>query len=199
MALEGSLPDADSGNVRVRLRGEDGFGLVELLMAMVMLNIGLLAIVAAFNSGAVALKRASHVSTASALADQQMEGYRALLYSQIGFDTSQIGSLDNTYKCDSVLGVGCPNVVTTCATGTCADNTVPTLTCGSSNQCFPSRTVSGSTSPDAYGYRIDSYILFKTQTSGRQLKQITVVVRDATTPTKTFIRVTSTFDQTVSS
>jgi hypothetical protein len=59
--------------------------------------------------------------------------------------------------------------------------------------------VSGTTSPDAYGYRIDSYILFKTQTNGRQLKQITVVVRDATTPAKTFTRVTSTFDPTVSS
>ena len=181
------------------MRGEEGFGLVELLMAMVMLNIGILAIVASFNSGAVALRRASHVSTASALADQQMEGYRALLYSQIGFDTSQVGGLDNTYKCDRVLGVFCPNTVTTCSAATCADNTVPTLACGTANQCLPSRTVSGATSPDAYGYRIDSYILFKTQTNGRQLKQITVVVRDSATPTKTFSRVTSTFDQTVSS
>ena len=59
MVLEGSLPDADSGNVRVRLRGEEGFGLVELLMAMVMLNIGLLAMVAAFNSGALRFHRPS--------------------------------------------------------------------------------------------------------------------------------------------
>ena len=183
----------------MRLRGEDGFGLVELLMAMVMLNIGILAIVATFNSGAVALRRASHVSTASALADQQMEGYRALLYGQIGFDNGQIAALGNTYKCDSVLGGACPNTLTTCSGTTCADNTVPTFACGSANQCLPSRTVSGATSPDAYGYRIDSYILFKTQTSGRQLKQITVVVRDSATPTTTFARVTSTFDQTVSS
>ena len=34
--------------MRVRLRSERGFGLIELLMAMVMLNIGILAIVAAF-------------------------------------------------------------------------------------------------------------------------------------------------------
>ena len=45
--------------MRVRLRSERGFGLIELLMAMVMLNIGILAIVAAFNSGTVALNRAS--------------------------------------------------------------------------------------------------------------------------------------------
>jgi len=186
-------------NVWVRARAEDGFGLIELVMAIVMLNIGILAIVASFNSGAVALRRASHVSTASALADQQMESYRALLYSQIGFDTSQMSGLDNTYTCDSVLGVSCPNTVTSCATGTCADGTVPTLTCGSANPCLPRRTATGSTSPDGYSYRIDSYIVFKTQTSGRQLKQITVVVRDGNTPSKTLARLTSTFDKTVSS
>ena len=59
--------------------------------------------------------------------------------------------------------------------------------------------MSGAASPDAYNYRIDSYILYKTQASGRQLKQITVVVRDGQTPTKTLARLTSTFDQTVSS
>jgi Tfp pilus assembly protein PilV len=186
-------------DVRVRARSEEGFGLIELLMAMTMLNIGILAIVAAFNSGAIALRRASHISTASALADQQMEGYRALLYSQIGFDTSQISGLDSIYKCDSVLGSSCPNTVTTCASSTCADGTVPTLTCGTASTCLPQRTTSVSTSPDGYPYRIDSYIVFKTQTSGRQLKQITVVVRDGRTPSKTLARLTSTFDQTVSS
>ena len=183
----------------VRAQAEDGFGLIELVMAIVVLNIGILAIVASFNSGAVALQRASHISSASALADQQMEGYRALLYSQIGFDTSQMSGLDNTYKCDSVLGTSCPNTVTNCATSTCADGTTPTLTCGSANQCLPSRTATGSTSPDGYSYRIDSYILFATQSSGRQLKQITVVVRDGNTPSKTLARLTSTFDKTVSS
>jgi Tfp pilus assembly protein PilV len=185
--------------LKLRLRREEGFGLIELLMAMVMLNIGILAIVASFNAGAVALRRASHVSTASALADQQMEGYRALRYVQIGLDTSQVSGLDGTYKCDSALGGSCPNAVATCSAGTCADGTVPTLACGSANQCLATRTVSGASSPDGYPYRIDSYILYATQTSGRQLKQVTVVVRDANTPSKTFTRVTSTFDQTVNS
>jgi Tfp pilus assembly protein PilV len=186
-------------HVRDRIRADEGFGLIELVMAMVLLNIGILAIVASFNSGAVALRRASHISTASALADQQMEGYRALLYSQIGFDTSQISLLDTTYKCDSVLGGSCPNTVTTCSTGSCSDGTVPTLTCGTANQCLPQRSVSGSSSPDHYPYRIDSYVLYKTDTNARQLKQVTIVVRDGRTPTKTLARLTSTFDQTVSS
>ena len=63
-----------------RACGEDGFGLIELLIAMVMLNVGILAIVAAFNSGIVSLARSSHISTATALADVQMERYRAQTY-----------------------------------------------------------------------------------------------------------------------
>ena len=173
-------------NVRARLRAEEGFGLIELIMAMVMLNIGILAIVASFNSGAVALRRASHISTASALADQQMEGYRALTYSQIGFTASLMSGLDNTYKCDSVLGASCPNTVPPCAGLPCTDGQTPTLSsCTVGNQCLPSRSATGATSPDGYPYRIDSYILYKTQTNGRQLKQITVVVRDGHTVSKT--------------
>src|SRR5438045_4138045 len=94
-SLEGWLSrprTADSQNVLARLRNEKGFGLLELLMAMTMLNIGILALVAAFNSGAVALQRASRVSTAAALADTQMERYRAILYSTIGLDSTSVNA-----------------------------------------------------------------------------------------------------------
>ncbi len=62
---------------------EQGFGLIELLISIVILNVGILAIVAAFTSGAVALQRASETSTASVLADKQMELYRAVRYTNI--------------------------------------------------------------------------------------------------------------------
>jgi Tfp pilus assembly protein PilE len=188
----------------VRLGEESGFGLIELVMAMFMLNVGILALVAAFNSGAVALRRASHVSTGAAIADSQMELYRALTYAQIGFDSTQIAGLDSTYTCDSALGAQCPNAITTCATAVCADGTVPTRTnCGAGPpvQCLPYRSVTASTtpsSPDHYAYRVDSYIVFKTPTNGRQLKEITVVVRDAANPTRTYARQTSTFDPSTS-
>ena len=71
-----------------RLRTQEGFGLIELLVSMVMLNVGILAIVAAFNSGAVALRRASQISTAAALGDKQMELYRAIAYNAIVLDTT---------------------------------------------------------------------------------------------------------------
>ena len=171
--------------MRVRLRSERGFGLIELLMAMVMLNIGILAIVAAFNSGTVALNRASKISTASALADSQMELYRAITYNTIALDSTALGSVDNTYKCDSALGVSCPNSTSTEVTRTDCASPLP-------SECIPSRNVTGA---DHKNYRVDTYIVLTTPTNGRSLKAVTVVVRDGNAlSARPYARVTSTFD-----
>lgn len=61
-----------------RVREEEGFGLIELAFAMVMLNIGILALVASFNTGAVALRRAAATSNGTVVADKAMEAYRDL-------------------------------------------------------------------------------------------------------------------------
>lgn len=66
-----------------RLRDEQGFGLVELLIALLVLNVGIFATVAAFTSGALALRRASHTSTAAAIADRYMECMRDSSYTNI--------------------------------------------------------------------------------------------------------------------
>jgi Tfp pilus assembly protein PilV len=174
--------------MRARLRSEQGFGLIELLMAMVMLNIGILAIVAAFNSSMFALNRASRISTASALADSQMELYRALTYSAIALDSTALGSVDNTYKCDSALGASCPNSTSAEVTTTCT---------GSPNECTPSRSVIGA---DRKQYRVDTYITTTTPTGGRSVKVVTVVVRNARAlSARPFARLTSTFDQSTGS
>ena len=57
-------------------KSEGGFGLVELLIAMVVMSIGITAIVAGYSSGILAVDRAKAGTTAGALADQQMEAYR---------------------------------------------------------------------------------------------------------------------------
>ena len=184
--LEGRGSAADKSHVRVRLRSEQGFGLIELLMAMVMLNIGILAIVASFNSGIFALNQASKVSTASALADSQMELYRALTYPAIALDTTSLAGVDNTYKCDSALGGSCPNSTSGEVTTTCSGSPLP-------NQCLPSRTTTGA---DRKNYRVDTYITTSTPTGGRALKLVTVVVRDGSRlSARPLARVASTFDQ----
>jgi Tfp pilus assembly protein PilV len=171
--------------VRLRLRSERGFGLIELLMAMVMLNIGILAIVAAFQSGMIALNRASKISTASALADSQMELYRAITYSSITLDSTALGSVDNTYKCDATLGASCPNSTSGEVTATCSGSPLP-------DQCNPSRAVTGA---DRKSYRVDTYILMTTPTNGRPLKVVTVVVRDGSNlSARPYARISSTFD-----
>src|SRR5438874_5428911 len=104
---------ADSHFMLSRLRNEKGFGLLELLMAMTMLSIGILALVAAFNSGTIALERAGRNATAAALADAQMERYRALTYGAIQLDANAVNATNSTYRNDSVLGGNLANDLTT--------------------------------------------------------------------------------------
>ena len=166
-------------------RDESGFGLLELLMAMIILNFGILALVAAFNSGAVALKRANEVATASVLADKQMELYRAMLYDSIGLDpvTVTAADADLTYRND--LGRGYPTRVMSSAT--CAADPFP-------NPCTAKQAPV--TGPDGRGYRVDTYIWEEAPTgTARPLKIITVVVRSSDNPPRTLVREQSTFDK----
>lgn len=77
------LRPAGWNRLAAKLRDDGGLGLVELLIALLVLNIGIFATVAAFSSGALAIRRASHVSTAAAIADQEMELLRDTPYLSI--------------------------------------------------------------------------------------------------------------------
>jgi type II secretory pathway pseudopilin PulG len=57
---------------------EEGFGIIELLFAIVILNIGIFALMASFQSGALAVSRSSSTSNATVIADKVMEVYRGL-------------------------------------------------------------------------------------------------------------------------
>ena len=163
-----------------RIRGdESGFGLVELLIAMIVLAVGILAVIAVFTSGAVALRRASAVSTATAIADAQMERYRALRYATIGFDAGELASADAdpVYTQDAPAG---GQVVVPCASPP-------------PPSCDPSRTAPGA---DGRSYRVNTYIVERSETSdGRPVKVVTVVVRDEGDAMKPLIREQSAFDQ----
>jgi Tfp pilus assembly protein PilV len=80
-----------------KLRGEDGLGLVELLIALLVLNVGIFATLGAFTSAATAINRASHISTAATISDKQMETYRDSRYDQIpstGTTTTSVTGAD---------------------------------------------------------------------------------------------------------
>jgi type II secretory pathway pseudopilin PulG len=155
-----------------------------------MLNVGILAVVAAFSSGNAALYRASRTSTAGALANKQMEAYRGLKYDNIVFVTSEwtAAIANSTYTGDTVYQTNMSNPVAPHAlvatVSTCPAN-VP------ANACDPSYTTTGA---DHRSYRVDTYLYYDTPTSGQQLRAVTVVIRNPDDLTRVLARVSSTFD-----
>ena len=171
------------------LRSQEGFGLIELLVSMVMLNIGILAIVAGLNSGAIALKSAAEISTASVVGDKQMELYRALKYTEIALDTTAVGTAnaDHDYQCDQANKI---DPAGSCGGGN--QQTQQLKTCGTlTPQCNPRQTVTG---PDQRSYRVDTYIVAQTPPTGRTVKLVTIVVRRSV-DLRVLARVSSSFDE----
>jgi type II secretory pathway pseudopilin PulG len=80
--------------VQLRAQEEDGFGLIELMIAMVVLNVGILALVATFQSGALALRQSAAVSSGTAVADKTMEVFRALQNKAIYLNAPSGGGAD---------------------------------------------------------------------------------------------------------
>jgi Tfp pilus assembly protein PilV len=195
-----------------RLQSEEGFGLIELLIAMVVLQVALLAIVGTFSAGAVALGHAGRMATAGALADQQMELYRSMPYDAIGLDTAGAPTT-GTYIADTSA---CPaGGSPVCSNTPPRNNKVPstglwscTATSGTTsvatyfsangvNPCLAHRLASSSSSPpspDRKSYYVDTYILWSSPIAAqRPAKQVTVVVRDSTSSRELAKEVT-TFD-----
>lgn len=177
--LEWRARRADKCFVRTRLRSEGGFGLIELLLAMLMLNIGLLAVVAAFSSGIVSLNRASRITTASVIADQQMELYRAVTHGQICLEPTAVSGTDAKYQNDPTIGGNTSLLITNGCTPL-------------NDEHNPSRVVTGA---DRKSYRLDTYVVSVTPTGGRPVKKVVLVVRDAANLAVTYARQASTFDQ----
>jgi Tfp pilus assembly protein PilV len=116
--------------------------LVELLIAMFVLTVGILALVAAYSSGYLALNRATRVSSATLVANAQMERFRALQYSAIRLNTT--------------CGASCAEDAT--FTGDTAYNATAQVTgCASTTEstCLPTQTKTG---PDGKSYRLDTYV-----------------------------------------
>lgn len=94
-----------------KLREETGLGLIELLISLLVLNLGIFATMGAFTSGAVAIRNASRVSTASALADKNIEAFRDMSYSSSSFavgttTANQTGADGLTYSVTTAITSG---------------------------------------------------------------------------------------------
>jgi Tfp pilus assembly protein PilV len=177
--------------VKSRACGQDGFGLIELLIAMVMLNVGILAIVAAFNSGIVSLARTSHIGTATSLADQQMELYRSQTYSCIYLSSGTIPGSGLYVTAGTAEGFYSASQITT-PQGAGS----PTCSAPDTNATDAQRIITG---PDRHKYEIDAYIVncpvgTCAPTGGRAELLVSVAVRDGVSG-QTWAREQSKFDQ----
>jgi len=217
--LEGSHPAADNGGVLkralMRLRTEEeGFGMLELLMAVVMLTIAILALMGVFTSGTLALRSSARVSNGTAVADKTMEVFRELENCGIYLTSSSIPASGSTYYTQYFSDTSAyQNVGTYSASNhlwvTQSTDASYTPIPASSSSCLPNpaptapdptqatQTVTG---PDGLSYLVFTYIVIVSPsgpsgayTTGH-VKEVTVEVFDPNNTTKLLAKESSIFD-----
>ena len=156
--------------------------MVELLAAMLILAVGLLALFTMLQAGTLAIRRAAITSTTSALADAQMERFRAATFDALGLTGAALAGTDATYSGDGVYrppGSNQPGQAVTVA----------------SSSFLPTQTLTGA---DGRTYRVDTYMGWQQVPTGRNVKLLTVVVRDTSTARER-VRTVALFDQATGS
>ena len=176
-----------------RTCSEGGFGLIELMIAMVVLNIGILTVFAGFSSGYTTLRRSNSIANAAALADAQMERFRGVKFAGICLSTTSTNAL---YVAGQPEGTAVPTCVTT-------DPALVALR-------------APVTGPDSTSYRIDTYLVWRCYrgtlstsnpysvsapgcvTSGvamaSAVKLVRITVREHSAPAIVYVTQESTFD-----
>jgi type II secretory pathway pseudopilin PulG len=169
----------------VRGSDQDGFLMVELVVATIVLSIALLGLMAGYDSAFVSIHKANQKSAAAALANAQLELYASLPFAQIGLDetrTDAVGdstgpSYDSLYATNPILasdgsyvnGVVEPD-------GTFND---VKWNCGTSDyNCLPIQTRTGS---DGHTYRVETFIrdvVEGTSDISFKVRNVWVIVRD---------------------
>jgi Tfp pilus assembly protein PilV len=177
-----------------RLREQQGLGLVDLLIAMTVLNIGILAVFAGFSSAYVAMNRSANVSSATSLATTQLERFRSVKFAAICLSTT---STNTRYVANKPDGTAVP----TCTTTDPALVAIRTPVTGT----------------DHHTYRIDTYVVWGCAagtlsvtspyttsapgclTSGvsqsRPIKQVRVAIRSSTSTASIYATAESAFDR----
>lgn len=159
--------------MHARLRQEDGFMLVELLVAAVVLAVAILAMMAVYDASFISLHKAAQKTAAATLAQNQLELVRALPYDSIGLDSSSLtaATSNSTYSSDeaNLTPSGGTDVA---LTDPCSDP-----------QCLPIQTLTGS---DHRSYTVETFVRDVTGTAdlgyaGRPERVVSVIVRDPST------------------
>ena len=155
--------------MRSRAHSEDGFLMVELVAAVVIITVALLALIGAYSLGYFAINSSGQTTQAGLLANNQLELYAAIPYASIGLDATTLASVkssDTYYSTDE-----------TALPGSGSDVTISS--CGASAQCLPVQTITGG---DHRTYKLETFIRMianpSVSGSSRTEKIITVLVRN---------------------
>jgi prepilin-type N-terminal cleavage/methylation domain-containing protein len=167
-----------------RLGDQDGFGIIEVLIAIVILSVAIAALVSVFTASALSLHRSDTDGTAVTLAEDQMEIYRTVPFSGIRIDGTAIPT-SGLYVTGHSTNSNIPPSTGQAVAGQYGDSACPDSNFPAA--CDPVQSVTG---PDGKTYTIDTYVDFVNDdstlsiaipASGLTLKRVTVVVRDGVT------------------
>jgi Tfp pilus assembly protein PilE len=176
--------------MRARLQDESGFGVIEFVIAVMVITVALLAIAAGFEAGVISIRAAAKQTVAAKLADAQIERYAALAYTSIGLDATTLTntqnansqSYDSTYVSDETA----LNAVT-------SGTDVSFSGCGSAAQCLPVQTVTGT---DNKSYKLETFIRDVVSFGSWTERVVTVIVRNpSVSGTPEIYRLTAGFDK----
>lgn len=151
-----------------RVREEDGFMLLELVMAMFVLTVAVLALMASYDSAFLSLHKSARNTAASTLAQNQLELYTALTYTSLGLDTTELSSVQATNSTYTDDEAALDNADTA---------TDVTYACGTGTNCLPVQTLTGA---DQKSYTVETFIrdVPGASYSGRDERVVTIIVRD---------------------
>lgn len=164
-------------------RRDDGFGLTELIIAMTILIVGILAVTGMLVSGMVHIRRASHATTAGALASKEMERLRGISWNTIGLDEADIATTDTLYRSNAAFVSTAANRV---ALPSCATSPAPCTVLTPIRQAV--------TGADGRDYRVETFVNWRSVAGGRRVKEATIVVRDGADTSRVWATISSSFD-----
>jgi Tfp pilus assembly protein PilE len=167
-------------------REENGFMMVELLVASFVLATALLALMAGYDSAFLSLHKAAGRTAAANLANNQLELYSALSYTAIGLDTTTLSSV----KASNATYVSDDSSLDDAANAT--DHTI--ASCGTASQCLPVQSLVGS---DGKTYTVETFVrdLLSVSYNLRSEREVTVLVRDPnSTGSPELARMSAAFD-----
>src|SRR5579862_1564921 len=133
-----------------RVLEEDGFGIIEVLIALTILAVAIGALVSVFTASALSLHRSDERGTAVTLAEDQMEIYRTVPFAGIRIDSTLIPT-SGLYVTGNASDSNIPPSTGQATAGQYGDSACPDSNFPAA--CDPVQTVTG---PDGRSYTIDT-------------------------------------------